>query len=199
MDCGGARIWALTARVRTPLSNFERELLPPPSSFPLPPFRELLHFYFCVAPTKMSKLRRDRGMTLRDLTAAAILPDAKPEREATATVKERKRSLCPGVPASPLHPIPRKLEALSPSCPNRSSSEEKLSKGALGHSHAGPESESAKSLVRIPHNRNEWRRRDGHSKGTQQSLWLLPAQNESLFSASFVTSVCQPAAASKSK
>ena len=104
----------------------------------------------------MSELRRDRAMTLRDLTAAAILPDAKPEREATATVKERKRSLCPGVPASPLHPIPRKLEALSPSCPNRSSSEEKLSKGALGHSHAGPESESAKSLVRIPHNRNEW-------------------------------------------
>ena len=180
----------------TPLSNFERVLLPPPSSFPLSPFRELLHLYFCVAPTKMSKLRRDRGMTLRDLTAAAILPDAKPERERRGD-RDRERKKAKSVSGCSSFPALSNAQQARSLATNRSSSEEKLSKGALGHSHVG--SESGKSFLWIPYNRNEWRRRVGHSKKTLQSLWLLPAQNESLFSGSFVTSVCQPAAASKSK
>ena len=69
------------ARVPTPLSIFERVLLPSLSCFPPSPLTGTLALFFYAAPTKMSKLRRDRGMTLRDLTAAAILPDAKPERE----------------------------------------------------------------------------------------------------------------------
>ena len=63
--------------MRTMLSNFELVLL---RLLPfLPPSRELLHFYGNGAPTKMSKPRRDRGMTLRDLTSVAILLDTKPK------------------------------------------------------------------------------------------------------------------------